>query len=70
MPQHIGHKELAALHTLAKASHERLSDEYSRRMGLGHGRSDANEEDLAAFCALNDDCKALLQAICALELRL
>ena len=62
-------KELAALHTLAEAARERLSNEYHRRMLLGHGRSDANAEDLAAFCALNADCQALSKVVCALELR-
>ena len=62
-------KELAALHILAQAAQERLSEEYQRRMSLGHGRSDANAEDLEAFCALNADLQALSKVTSALELR-
>ena len=59
--------ELAALRTLAASVAERLSVEISRRMDLGHGRADADAEDLAALIALQHDASDAREAVCALH---
>ena len=59
--------ELAALRTLAASVAERLSVEILRRMDLGHGRTDADAEDLAALIALQQDASDAREVVCALH---
>ena len=59
--------ELEALLTLAEATYERMAEEQDRRMEAGHGSSDADKDELAAFCELNNDLGNLRAALCSLR---
>ena len=56
-------KELEEILALAEATRQRMEDEQARRLEAGHGRGDADEDDLLAFFELGNDLQNLRGAL-------